>query len=67
MTTVVKENRQIVVPESVRRRARLAGGLTDVKAGRLHGPFDTHEKMIDFLHAEAAKAKAEEITKSKKR
>ena len=98
---------QIVVPESVRRRARindhdevefratpgvitisakpplagdeytpeqrrsldaqLAEGLSDVKAGRLHGPFDTHEEMVDFLRAETARAKVEAKTRSKKR
>ena len=106
ITTVVKEKHQIVVPESVRRLARLkagdevefratpgvitivtkppaaddeytpeqrgrldallAEGLADVKAGRVHGPFDKHEEMIDFLHAEVAKAKAATKTKSKK-
>jgi AbrB family looped-hinge helix DNA binding protein len=32
--------------------ARLALGLADVKAGRLHGPFATHQDMVKFLHAE---------------
>jgi AbrB family looped-hinge helix DNA binding protein len=28
----------------------LAVGLDDIKKGRLHGPFETHEEMIEFLH-----------------
>jgi bifunctional DNA-binding transcriptional regulator/antitoxin component of YhaV-PrlF toxin-antitoxin module len=47
--------------------ARLAVGLADVQAGRLIGPFDTHEEMIEFLHAEVAKAKPKAKTKSRKR
>jgi AbrB family looped-hinge helix DNA binding protein len=31
----------------------LAVGLDDIKKGRLHGPFDTHEEMIEFLHRQA--------------
>ncbi len=29
---------------------RLAEGLRDIKKGRLHGPFQTHEDMIAFLN-----------------
>jgi bifunctional DNA-binding transcriptional regulator/antitoxin component of YhaV-PrlF toxin-antitoxin module len=32
--------------------ARLAKGLADVKAGRVHGPFATPQDTVDFLHAE---------------
>ena len=43
-----------------RQRRRLDGalatGLEDVKEGRLHGPFETHEKMTAFLHGRAKKA-----------
>lgn len=36
--------------------AQIAEGLADVKAGRVHGPFETHEEMIKFLHGRAKKA-----------
>ncbi len=35
--------------------AQLAEGLTDVKAGRVHGPFSTHKEFIASLHTEARK------------
>jgi bifunctional DNA-binding transcriptional regulator/antitoxin component of YhaV-PrlF toxin-antitoxin module len=35
--------------------AQLAGGLSDVKAGRVRGPFSTHEEFIESLHTEAKK------------
>ena len=38
--------------------ARIAAGLEDVKRGRVHGPFDTHEEFIASLHREAKKLKA---------
>lgn len=41
----------------------LAAGLDDVKNGRLYGPFETHEAMIEFLH-DQVKARGR---KSKKR
>ena len=47
--------------------ARLAESAADVKAGRLHGPFDTHEAMIEFLHDEVKKAKSAGRRKSKAR
>ncbi len=28
----------------------LADGMDDIQKGRLHGPFETHEAMIEFLH-----------------
>lgn len=28
----------------------LAEGMDDIERGRLHGPFETHEAMIEFLH-----------------
>jgi len=33
----------------------LAKGLEDIKKGRLHGPFDTHEAMTNFLHEQVKK------------
>jgi bifunctional DNA-binding transcriptional regulator/antitoxin component of YhaV-PrlF toxin-antitoxin module len=33
--------------------AQLAPGLADVKAGRLSGPFSTHQEFIASLHTEA--------------
>ncbi|MBI3681029.1 MAG: AbrB/MazE/SpoVT family DNA-binding domain-containing protein [Acidobacteria bacterium] len=36
--------------------AQIAEGLEDVKKGRLHGPFETHEEMIKFLHSRARKS-----------
>jgi AbrB family looped-hinge helix DNA binding protein len=45
--------------------ARLALGLADVKAGRLHGPFENHQDMVKFLHTEVKKAGAKPKLKSK--
>ena len=36
--------------------AQIAEGLADIKAGRTHGPFPSHRRMIDFLHAQVKKA-----------
>ena len=47
--------------------SKLAEGLADVKAGRLYGPFETNGEMINFLHAQAANAKPEATSKSKRR
>jgi AbrB family looped-hinge helix DNA binding protein len=33
--------------------ARLAEGLADVKAGRVHGPFTTHREMMAYLKKES--------------
>lgn len=46
--------------------ARLAKGLADVKAGRLHGPFNTHREFVKFLHDQVAKTKAKAKPKSKR-
>ena len=35
--------------------AQLAEGLADLKAGRVRGPFSTHEEFIASLHQEARK------------
>ncbi len=37
--------------------AEVGKGLEDIKKGRLHGPFDTHEAMIEFLHEQVKKAR----------
>jgi len=36
--------------------ARLTKSTEDIKKGRLHGPFETHEAMMQFLHSRAKKA-----------
>jgi AbrB family looped-hinge helix DNA binding protein len=46
---------------------RAAEGIDDVKHGRVHGPFDTHQSMIAFLHAEVKKAKSKKNAKPKAR
>jgi len=35
--------------------AQLAGGLADVDAGRVRGPFSTHKEFTASLHEEAKK------------
>lgn len=35
--------------------ARLAEGLADIKAGRIHGPFDTADEMIADMKARLKK------------
>ena len=47
--------------------ARIAEGLDDVKHGRVHGPFETHDAMISFLHSEVKKAKAKKSSNPKTR
>ena len=42
--------------------ARLAKGLADVKAGRVHGPFATPQDTVNFLRAEVKKAGAKRKT-----
>ena len=37
--------------------ARLAESTEDIKKGRLYGPFDTHEEMMQFLHAHTKKTR----------
>ena len=37
--------------------AQLAQGLADIKAGRVNGPFDTHEEMMASLRNHGKKAK----------
>jgi AbrB family looped-hinge helix DNA binding protein len=56
-----------------RLNAQLAKGLADIKAGRTHGPFTTHEAFIASLDREAKKLQAKKTnsrtkaTKSKVR
>ena len=38
--------------------AQLAKAKEDVKNGRLHGPFETHEELMEFLHNKARRARA---------
>ena len=38
--------------------ARLAKAEADIKAGRIHGPFDSASEAIDFLHREIRSRKA---------
>ena len=47
--------------------SHIADGLDDIKHGRLHGPFETHEEMTTFLHSEVKKAKAKKSGKPKLR
>ncbi len=35
--------------------ARLAKADQDIKHGRVHGPFETHQEFIDSLHKEVGK------------
>ncbi len=46
--------------------ARLAKAEEDIKARRLHGPFDSHEAMIEFLHNQRkARHKTSKLSKSR--
>ena len=48
--------------------ARLAKADADIKAGRVHGPFETHEEMMTFLNRQpSSKARAKKAPKSKTR
>jgi bifunctional DNA-binding transcriptional regulator/antitoxin component of YhaV-PrlF toxin-antitoxin module len=38
--------------------ARLAEGLADIKAGRVYGPFETHEDLMNSLRSHTKKGKA---------
>jgi AbrB family looped-hinge helix DNA binding protein len=46
---------------------RLAKADEDVKKGRLHGPFETHEALMDFLHDKARKGRGNKAKKLSKR
>jgi AbrB family looped-hinge helix DNA binding protein len=47
--------------------ARLAVSLEQAKRGETHGPFETHEEMITFLHREAKRARPKKATSLKRR
>jgi bifunctional DNA-binding transcriptional regulator/antitoxin component of YhaV-PrlF toxin-antitoxin module len=38
--------------------ARLAKAEADIKKGRVYGPFETHQALINFLHSEVKKRKS---------
>ena len=44
---------------------RLAEATADIKAGRVHGPFDTHEAMMAFLNDGGSKGRAKTIRSKK--
>src|ERR1051326_2692647 len=46
--------------------ARLAKAEADIKHGRLHGPFATHEEMMSFLRKPAGKGRAAKPNRKKK-
>ena len=47
--------------------ARLAESTEDIKAGRLYGPFETHEEMVQFLHQHTKKARVKASTQPRAR
>ena len=47
--------------------ARLAKSTEDIRAGRLRGPFETHEEMVQFLHNHAKKARGKATTQPRAR
>jgi AbrB family looped-hinge helix DNA binding protein len=107
MTVIVKSKTDLVVPQSVRRRAgikagdrlefkvsggvihivpklpsandeytpqqrravdrALAEGMDDIEKGRLNGPFDTHDAMIEFLDRQASNAPGKPKKQPKRR
>lgn len=44
--------------------AQLAEGLAEIKAGRVHGPFSTHQEFIASLHEEARKLSRKKAKRS---
>lgn len=45
---------------------RLAEAEADIKAGRVHGPFNTHKEMMAFLNKGVSKGRTAKTTRSKK-
>lgn len=43
--------------------ARLAKSTEDIKKGKTHGPFETHEQMRAFLHSHTVKTRGKKATK----
>jgi hypothetical protein len=39
--------------------------LEQAKRGETYGPFESHEEMVTFLHAEATKARSRKTTSVK--
>jgi hypothetical protein len=46
---------------------RLAESTEDIRAGRLHGFFETHEEMVQFLHHHTKKARGKASTQPRVR
>jgi hypothetical protein len=46
--------------------AQLEASKDDVKKGRVHGPFETHEAMMTFLHDQMKKARSKKNTPKRK-
>ena len=47
--------------------ARLAESTEDIRAGRLHGPFATHEEMVQFLHHQTKRSRGKASTQPRAR
>jgi hypothetical protein len=47
--------------------ASLAKSAEDIRAGRLHGPFETHEEMLQFLHHHSRKSRGKVSTQPRTR
>jgi AbrB family looped-hinge helix DNA binding protein len=47
--------------------ARLAVSLEQAEKGEMYGPFETHEEMTTFLHAEAKKGRPKKTKSVKSR
>ena len=47
--------------------ARLTESTKDIRAGRLHGPFETHDEMVQFLRHHARKARGKVSTQPRAR
>lgn len=46
----------VLTPKTVLDK-EIAQGLAEYKSGQFHGPFNTHEEMIKFLHKQVKKPK----------
>jgi bifunctional DNA-binding transcriptional regulator/antitoxin component of YhaV-PrlF toxin-antitoxin module len=44
--------------------AQVAAGLADIKSGRVHGPFATHQEFIASLHEEAKRLSRKKTKRS---
>jgi hypothetical protein len=45
---------------------RLAGAEDDIKHGRVHGPFSTHEAMMTFLNSGVKKRRTVKANRKKR-